>query len=86
MCAAIALLSSTVGLEKVDAKGGPFSLHGPWPSTSAQNNAADAGAIVGYEAKSFLRRQSAGIGAESLQGTVASRTFFADGQQFVDRR
>ncbi len=52
--AAIALLLSAAGLEKVDAKGGRFSLHGPWPDTSVQNNAADAGARAGYEAKSFF--------------------------------
>jgi hypothetical protein len=54
MCAAIALLLSAAGLEKVYAKGGPLSLHGPWPSTPAQNNASDADAIGGYEAKSFF--------------------------------
>jgi hypothetical protein len=54
MCAAIALLLSAAGLEKADAKGGTFSLHGPWPSTSAQNNATDAGAPAGYEGRSFF--------------------------------
>jgi hypothetical protein len=54
LCAAIALLLSAAGIEKVDAKGGTFSLHGPWPSTSAQNNVTDAGATAGYEAKSFF--------------------------------
>lgn len=54
LCAAIALLLSAAGIEKVNAKGGTFSLNGPWPSTSAQNNAADARAIAGYEAKSFF--------------------------------
>jgi len=53
-CAAIALLFSVADLGKVDAKGGTFSLHGPWPSTSAQNIATEAGAPAGYEAKSFL--------------------------------
>ena len=53
-CAAIALLLSVADLEKVDAKGGAFSLHGPWSSTSAQNNTTDAGAPAGYEAKSFF--------------------------------
>ncbi|SHN68792.1 hypothetical protein SAMN05444170_1430 [Bradyrhizobium erythrophlei] len=50
-CAAIGLWLSVAGLEKVDAKGGPFSLHGPWASASAQNNATDAGAPTGYETK-----------------------------------
>jgi hypothetical protein len=53
-CAAISLLLSAASLEKVDAKGGTFSLHGPWPSSSAQDNATDAGIPAGYEAKSFL--------------------------------
>jgi hypothetical protein len=54
MCAAIALWLSAAGLEKVAAKGGPFSLHGPWPSSSAQDNATAAGAPANYEAKSFF--------------------------------
>lgn len=69
MCVAIALLSSTAGLKKVDAKGGTFSLQGPWPSTSAPNNSADAGAIAGYEAKSvLLRRQFAGTSEAIVSG------------------
>ena len=52
--AAIALLLSAAGVEKVDAKGGHFSLHGPWPSKSGENNAAVVGTIAGYEAKSFF--------------------------------
>lgn len=54
LCAAIALLLSAASIEKVDAKGGAFSLHGPWPSTSAQSNVIGAGATAGYEAQSFL--------------------------------
>jgi hypothetical protein len=53
LCAAIALSLSVAGIGKVDAKGGTFSLHEPWPSTSALNNVTDAGA-AGFEAKSFF--------------------------------
>jgi hypothetical protein len=54
ICAAITLWLSAAGPEKVDAKGGPFSLHGPWPSALSQNGATDAGAPAGYEAKSLF--------------------------------
>ena len=59
-CAAIGLLVSVAGLEKVDAKGGPFSLHGPWANASAQNNATDSAAPTGYEAKSFCTPPGSG--------------------------
>ena len=56
-CAAIGLWLSVAGIEKVNAKGGNFSLHGPWPSTSAQNSGIDDRATAGYEAKSFFMQR-----------------------------
>jgi hypothetical protein len=66
LCAAIALLLSAAGIEKVYAKGGTVSLHGPWPSTSAQNNATNARATAGYEAKSFFMPRLASAKPSSL--------------------